>query len=287
MRSGHIPLLPLPFEVPKRFEQIQCADDYPFVFLILHIFCLLLVQLLPMTIFCLSPFFLVVSTLVIGWVSWCRGMTLFDWRKVIKRASVVFADNRVGYHLPYHKADQFYRGTDILVGRHDIADPVALLREYVMRRDHIHKSRAALFLLEDGSHPTRAWFDSKFFALLGREFGGHSIRAGGATLYASLGLSEDVIQAIGRWSSSAWKIYIRDNPLVRAELQLASLRAAGGHTCSGPLLIPASYDSAHILVFHHHRPPHSTSLRFFSLSASSSICIVGSRQREPCLLLLI
>jgi hypothetical protein len=39
-----------------------------------------------------------------------------------------------------------------------------------------------------------------------------------------LGLSESVIQAIGRWSSSAWKIYIRDNPTVRAEQQFAALK---------------------------------------------------------------
>ncbi|KAJ3964165.1 hypothetical protein EV361DRAFT_812507, partial [Lentinula raphanica] len=55
---------------------------------------------------------------------------------------------------------------------------------------------------------------------------GHSLRAGGATFYARLGLSESVIMALGRWSSAAWKINIRDNPTVRAELQLASLKQA-------------------------------------------------------------
>ncbi|KAF9523817.1 hypothetical protein CPB83DRAFT_740229, partial [Crepidotus variabilis] len=60
----------------------------------------------------------------------------------------------------------------------------------------------------------RSWFDGKFFALLDRSFGGHSLRAGGATFYASIGLSEDIIQALGRWSSASWKIYIRDNPTV-------------------------------------------------------------------------
>jgi len=43
----------------------------------------------------------------------------------------------------------------------------------------------------------------------------YSARAGGATFFTSLGLSEDIIQAIGRWSSKAWKIYIQDNPSVR------------------------------------------------------------------------
>jgi hypothetical protein len=101
---------------------------------------------------------------------------------------------------------------------------VGLLQVYISLRDRLHQGRLALFLREDGSIPTRSWFDSKFFALLSREFGGHSARAGGATFYASLGLSEDIIQAIGRWSSKAWKIYIRDNPTIRAEQQLASLR---------------------------------------------------------------
>jgi hypothetical protein len=33
-----------------------------------------------------------------------------------------------------------------------------------------------------------------------------------------------VIMAIGRWTSEAWKIYIRDNPCIRGALQLAALK---------------------------------------------------------------
>jgi hypothetical protein len=149
---------------------------------------------------------------------------LFDWRKIIKRSSLTFANGRAGYHLPYHKADRFYSGTDILFIEQDVASPVQLLREYVSRRDSLHGVHAALFVREDGSIPDRSWFDANFFGMLDRTYGGHSARAGGATFYASLGLSEDVIQALGRWSSQAWKIYIRDNPSVRAEYQLALLR---------------------------------------------------------------
>jgi hypothetical protein len=149
---------------------------------------------------------------------------LFDWRKVIQRDKLVFESGRAQYHLPYHKADPFYRGTNILHNAQQTADPVALLREYTTWRDSIHHGRLALFVRQDGTHPTRAWFDARFFSLLSREFGGHSARAGGATFYASLGLSEDIIQAIGRWSSIAWKVYIRENPTIRAEQQLATLR---------------------------------------------------------------
>ena len=58
---------------------------------------------------------------------------------------------------------------------------------------------------------------------LNQTFKHYSPRAGSATFYASLGLSEDIIQALGWWSSQTWKIYIRDNPTVRAERQLAAI----------------------------------------------------------------
>ncbi|KAF8890539.1 hypothetical protein CPB84DRAFT_1683566, partial [Gymnopilus junonius] len=148
---------------------------------------------------------------------------LFDWRKIIKHSSLSFPSDCAQYH-PYHKSDPFYHGTDILFTPQDVANPVALLKEYVGLHDTLHGGWSALFLCQDGSHPSRRWFDAKFFALISRDFGGHSARAGGATFYASLGLSEDIIQALGRWLSQVWKIYICENPAIRAEQQLAATR---------------------------------------------------------------
>lgn len=133
------------------------------------------------------------------------------------------------YHLPYHKADPFFQGTDVLIASQDVADPVALLRCSTELRDKLHGARAPLFLRENGSHQSRAWFERKFFALLDRSFGGQSARAGSATFYASLGISEAVLQAIGRWSSAAWKIYIRDHPTIRMEQHLAAIRTPQLH----------------------------------------------------------
>lgn len=149
---------------------------------------------------------------------------LFDSRKLIKRSSLVFSNNHAQYRLPYHKADPFYRGSDVVFSQHDIANPIHLLHSYASLRDIRHGARLPLFLCENGSIPNRTWFDAKFFKFLSHNFGGHSARAGGATYYASLGLSDSIIQALGRWSSTAWKIYIRDNPTIRAEQQLASIR---------------------------------------------------------------
>jgi hypothetical protein len=149
---------------------------------------------------------------------------LFNWRKIIKRDSLFFLGHRVQYRLPFHKGDPFFQGSDILLTSQQIADPVELLHLYTRLRDIKHGARFPLFLRENGQHPSRAWFEKKFFTLVDRSYGGQSARAGGATFYANLGISEDVLQAIGRWSSSAWKTYIREHPAVRMEIQLAALR---------------------------------------------------------------
>ena len=62
---------------------------------------------------------------------------------------------------------------------------------------------AFTFLRESGSHPTRSWFEHRLHNLLPSSYGAHSMRAGGATFYASPGLNESIIQSLGRWSSSA------------------------------------------------------------------------------------
>ncbi|KIK69837.1 hypothetical protein GYMLUDRAFT_150532, partial [Collybiopsis luxurians FD-317 M1] len=147
--------------------------------------------------------------------------SLYDFRKIIKRGTLHFQPHQAGYRLPYHKADHFYRGTDILFCEQTAADPVSLPKEYCTLRDKLHGARPALFICRDGSLLTQSWFESRLHNMFGKEFGCVSCRAGGATHYASLGLQESILMALGQWSSSAWKIYIRDNPAVRAEMELA------------------------------------------------------------------
>ena len=170
--------------------------------------------------------------------------SLFDWRKIIKQSSLSFYGDRAQYCLPYHKGDPFYHGTDVLFLPQDITNPVTLLTEYIGLRDKLHGAAASLSIREDGSQPSRSWFNSLFFSILNHSFGGHSTRAGGATFYASLGLSEDIIQALGRWSSTAWKIKT-----------------------------PSSLLYVAFIFSHHHLPPHthinSLSYSFFSAPSLS------------------
>ena len=72
--------------------------------------------------------------------------SVFDWRKIIKRDTLLFSGNRAQYRLPFHKGDPFFQGLDILLTPQDIANPVLLLQLYTQLRDHKHGARSPLFL---------------------------------------------------------------------------------------------------------------------------------------------
>jgi hypothetical protein len=40
-------------------------------------------------------------------------MSLQEWRKIIKRASLQLLPGHAGHHLPYHKSDCFYHNLDM------------------------------------------------------------------------------------------------------------------------------------------------------------------------------
>jgi len=102
----------------------------------------------------------------LGELVWNNDKDQWHWRKVIKHVSLSFPYNHMQYHLPYHKGDLFYHGTDVLFTHHNSANPIALMHKYITHHDHLHGAHPALFICTDGSVPTRSWFNQKFFALL-------------------------------------------------------------------------------------------------------------------------
>ena len=93
-----------------------------------------------------------------------------------------------------------------------IIQPTSFLRDFQLARGNV---QASLFAYPDGSLVLRSEFDVSLKRLLGfcgyqtSAFKGHSFRIGAATAAALRGESDAQIRATGRWTSDAFKKYIR------------------------------------------------------------------------------
>ncbi|THH27792.1 hypothetical protein EUX98_g6401 [Antrodiella citrinella] len=158
----------------------------------------------------------------LGELVWPDKLALRSWRKVILRSSVTLYNTGYGYLLPTSKTDAIFEGATIIIDSShtqiNTFDPHACFLAYLTSRDSHFSFQPALWLTASGSIPTRAWFLARLRVLrdMGGNLnvGGHSLRSGGATHFAVQGWPDDRIQALGRWSSDAFKIYIRKNPVV-------------------------------------------------------------------------
>lgn len=56
------------------------------------------------------------------------------------------------------------------------------------------------------------------------------MRAGGASAMAQAGLEMEIIQDTGRWSSEAFKSYVRDHPMLRIRARMDNPLSRYGHT---------------------------------------------------------
>lgn len=135
------------------------------------------------------------------------------WRKVTMRHTAHMDDSRFGFHLPAHKTDRAFEGYKVLIdSRNDDLDPLRRFRAYLSSRDRLFPKLPALWLTSQGRIPTRQWFMNLLRRFFGKDVAGHSLRAGGAMALALAGIPDDRIQAIGRWTSETYCIYIRKHP---------------------------------------------------------------------------
>ena len=136
--------------------------------------------------------------------------------KVIKRTSVVILDDSFQFFLPGHKADKFFEGNTILLSRSSSTEINTYQHfiSYLTSRDNLFPFSSPLWLRSDGTIPTRSFFINRLRLFFANDIAGQSLRAGGATLLAEMGSPPTLIQAVGRWSSEAFRIYIRKSPVL-------------------------------------------------------------------------
>jgi hypothetical protein len=140
---------------------------------------------------------------------------LRNYRKIALRHSVSILEHYYSFFLPSHKADPFFEGNTILVQKTDKpTDPYGPFTRYLSSRDKRFPIHPELWLTSDGVVPTRNWFMKRLRTFFPKDIAGQSIRSGGATSLAEAGADLTTIQAVGRWKSDAFRIYIRKNPVV-------------------------------------------------------------------------
>jgi hypothetical protein len=141
--------------------------------------------------------------------------SLLDHRKITSRTSVVVSNDEYRFFLPSHKADKTFEGNTVIIQCHDIAvDPLSYFKKYLSSRDRLFPFSSDLWLRADGSRPTRNFFLRRMRNFFDSDIAGQSMRAGGATSLAENGVPPHLIQAIGRWASPTFQIYIRKNPVL-------------------------------------------------------------------------
>jgi hypothetical protein len=141
--------------------------------------------------------------------------SLFDFRKITKRTSVTFSNNDYRFFLPSHKADRFFEGNTVIIQRHTgTINPLSFFKKYLKSRDRLFPFSTDLWLRADGSRPSRSFFIRRMKLFFSNDIAGQSMLAGGATSLAENGIPPHLIQAIGRWASPAFQIYIRKNPVL-------------------------------------------------------------------------
>lgn len=140
---------------------------------------------------------------------------LRNYRKISLRHSVSILPGQYSFFLPSHKGDRFFEGNTIIVQKNNRpTDPYRPFLAYLASRDSRFPIHPELWLTSRGSVPTRHWFISRLRAFFPNDIAGQSLRSGGATSLAEAGADLETIQAVGHWSSDAFRIYIRKNPVV-------------------------------------------------------------------------
>ena len=140
---------------------------------------------------------------------------LRNYRKISLRHSVSILPHQYSFFLPSHKGDRVFEGNTIIVQKTDSStNPHSPFISYLSSRDKKFPLHPELWLTSRGSVPTRHWFISRLRRFFPKDIAGQSLRSGGATSLAEAGADLATIQAVGHWSSDAFRIYIRKNPVL-------------------------------------------------------------------------
>ena len=115
-------------------------------------------------------------------------------------------------NIKQSKTDPFRKGASVTLGSTGtVICPVRAITTYLKRRA---LDKGTLFRFSDGKTMSRAWFQARLKAAcaslaLPGDYTAHSLRIGAATAASAAGIPSVTIQTLGRWTSDAFKLYLR------------------------------------------------------------------------------
>ena len=138
-----------------------------------------------------------------------------NYWKFSLRHLVCITPDQYSFFLPSHKGDRFFEGNIILIQKLTTpTNPYSRFLTYLTSCDKHFPLHPELWLTSQGTVPTFYWFITRLYKLFPKEVAGQSIQSGSATSLAEAGADLATIHAVGCWSSEAFKIYIRKNPML-------------------------------------------------------------------------
>jgi hypothetical protein len=164
------------------------------------------------------------SCLCTSWQSYHKSKKTFGPAIHVKRSNISQGKDRndlpvTTFRIPVTKAAP--AGEDIYWAAQDKADPKAALENHFLVNDPPLELHLFSWKSKNGLIPlTRFEFLKKLNAAaysLGVEsIKGHSIRIGSTLEYLLRNVPFDVVKSIGRWSSEAFRLYLREHALIMA-----------------------------------------------------------------------
>ena len=136
--------------------------------------------------------------------------TTVDAHRTLQRSHVALSEEKVTITLGVTKTAQSGAGGTVLLhaSRYPATCPVRSVAAYISAREWADTG-APFFAFREGRYLTPGDVNAILKRALGPGVSSHSLRIGGATAMAERQAPEWQIQAAGRWSSSAYKAYVR------------------------------------------------------------------------------
>lgn len=141
----------------------------------------------------------------------------YDHRRTLLRKDITLTNTSMKVYIKASKTDQYRQTAVVLIGKTGTSTcPINAMRKFLQQSEsHRH---LPLFTFHNGKYLTRrdvSALTKSLLRLTGANpalYSSHSYRIGAATTAAAAGISEPLIQTLGRWQSTAYKTYIRSSP---------------------------------------------------------------------------